>query len=122
MLARSAVSGDSGVLNGDGIEEGDAVLDRGRRVAADRVPLAGRLRGPGRHLDPDRPAAADRPFDSGKHHKHGMNLHVSASLDGNILCVSGALPGSVYDKKAELIWVVLAGLEAAGLVVLADNG
>ncbi len=32
-----------------------------------------------------------------------MNLQVIASPDGDILWVSGALPGSVHDKKAE--WV-----------------
>ena len=37
--------------------------------------------------------AADRPFYSGKHHKHGMNLQVIASPDGDILWVSGPLPG-----------------------------
>ena len=58
--------------------------------------------------------AADRPFYSGKHKKHGMNLQVIASPDGDILWVSGALPGSVHDKKAEWIWGVLAELEAAG--------
>ena len=41
---------------------------------------------------------------------------------GDILWVSGALPGSVHDKKAEWIWGVLAELEAAGLVTLADKG
>jgi hypothetical protein len=66
--------------------------------------------------------AADRPFYSGKHRKHGMNLQVIASPSGDILWVSGALPGSVHDKKAEWIRGVLAGLEAAGLVVLADKG
>ena len=66
--------------------------------------------------------AADRPFYSGKHHKHGMNLQVIASPHGDILWVSGALPGSVHDKKAEWIWGVLAELEAAGLVTLADKG
>ena len=66
--------------------------------------------------------AADRPFYSGKHRKHGMNLQVIASPDGNILWVSGALPGSVHDKKAEWIWGVLAELEAVGLVTLADKG
>ena len=66
--------------------------------------------------------AADRPFYSGKHKKHGMNLQVIASPHGDILWVSGALPGSVHDKKAEWIWGVLAELEAAGLVVLADKG
>src|SRR5512142_2821279 len=32
--------------------------------------------------------AADRPFYSGKHRKHGMNLQVIASPDGEILWVS----------------------------------
>ena len=41
--------------------------------------------------------AADRPFYSGKHHKHGMNLQVIASPDGDILWVSGPLPGAVHD-------------------------
>jgi hypothetical protein len=36
--------------------------------------------------------AADRPFYSGTHRKHGMNLQVTASPDGEILWVSGALP------------------------------
>jgi hypothetical protein len=66
--------------------------------------------------------AADRPFYSGKHQKHGMNLQVIASPEGDIRWVSGALPGSVHDKNAEWIWGVLAGLEAAGLVTLADKG
>ena len=66
--------------------------------------------------------AADRPFYSGKHKRHGMNLQVIASPDGGILWVSGALPGSVHDKKAEWIWGVLAELEAAGLVTLAEKG
>jgi hypothetical protein len=66
--------------------------------------------------------AADRPFYSGKHKKHGMNLQVIASPCGDIVWVSGPLPGSVHDKKAEWIWGVLAELEAAELVVLADKG
>jgi hypothetical protein len=51
-----------------------------------------------------------------------MNLQVIASSAGDVLWVSGALPGSVHDKKAEWIWGVLAELEAAGLVMLADKG
>jgi len=66
--------------------------------------------------------AADRPFYSGKHKRHGMNLQVIASPDGGIVWVSGALPGAVHDMKAQWIWGVLAELEAAGLVVLADKG
>jgi Helix-turn-helix of DDE superfamily endonuclease/DDE superfamily endonuclease len=46
--------------------------------------------------------AADRPFYSGKHKKHGMNLQVIASPAGGILWVSGALPGSVHDKKSRM--------------------
>jgi DDE superfamily endonuclease len=65
---------------------------------------------------------ANRPSYSGKHRKHGMNLQVIASPDGDILWVSGALPGSVHDKEAEWIWGVLGELEAAGLVTLADKG
>lgn len=37
--------------------------------------------------------AADRPFYSGKHKRHGMNLQVIASPSGDILWVSGPLPG-----------------------------
>jgi hypothetical protein len=36
--------------------------------------------------------AADRPFYSGKHHRHGMNLQVTASPVGDILWISGPLP------------------------------
>ena len=43
-----------------------------------------------------------------------MNLQVIADPRGDILWVSGALPGSVHDKKAESMWGVLAELEAAG--------
>jgi hypothetical protein len=66
--------------------------------------------------------AAGRPFYSGKHRRQGMNLQVIASPDGDVGWVSGALPGSVHDKKAERIRGVLAELEAAGLVTLADKG
>ena len=66
--------------------------------------------------------AADRPFFSGKHRRRRMNLQVIASPDGDVLWVSGALPGSVHDKKAEWMRGVLAELEAAGLVTLADKG
>jgi hypothetical protein len=51
--------------------------------------------------------AADRPFYSGKHRRHGMNLQVIAGPTGEIVWVSGALPGAVHDKKAEWIWGVL---------------
>jgi hypothetical protein len=44
--------------------------------------------------------AADRPFHSGKHHRHGMNLQVIATPDGEIVWVSGPLPGAVHDLTA----------------------
>ncbi len=52
-----------------------------------------------------------------------MNLQVIASPRGDIpLGVSGALPGSVHDKRAEWIWDVLDELEKQGLITLADKG
>lgn len=66
--------------------------------------------------------AADRPFYSGKHKKHGMNLQVIATPDGDIVWVSGALPGSVHDLNAARIWGILRELERVGLITLADKG
>jgi hypothetical protein len=66
--------------------------------------------------------AKDRPSCSGKHRRHGMNLQVIASPKGDILWVSGPLPGAVHDSRAAWIRGVLRELEAAGLAVLADKG
>ena len=66
--------------------------------------------------------AADRPFYSGKHRKHGMNLQVIAGPDGDIVWVSGALPGAVHDLTAARIWGIVRALAASGLVVLGDKG
>jgi hypothetical protein len=66
--------------------------------------------------------AADRLFYSGKHRKHGMNLQIIASPHGDIMWVSGALPGAVHDLTAARIWGIIAELAAAGLVVLGDKG
>jgi len=66
--------------------------------------------------------AADRPFYSGKHRRHGMNLQVIASPSGDILFVSGPLPGAVHDLTAARIWGIIRELQAAGLIVLADKG
>ena len=66
--------------------------------------------------------AADRPFYSGKHHRHGMNLQVIASPDGDIVWVSGPLPGAVHDLTAARIRGIIAELAACGLVVLGDKG
>jgi hypothetical protein len=66
--------------------------------------------------------AADRPFYSGKHRRHGMNLQVISGPHGEIVWVSGPLPGSVHDLTAARTWDILRELAAAGLVVLADKG
>jgi hypothetical protein len=66
--------------------------------------------------------AADRPFYSGKHRRHGMNLQVIATPDGEILWVSGPLPGAVHDLTAARIWGIIRELATAGLIVLADKG
>ena len=66
--------------------------------------------------------AADRLFYSGKHKKHGMNLQIVATPDGDIVWVSGALPGATGDLTAARIWGILRQLEAAGLITLADKG
>ena len=66
--------------------------------------------------------AADRPFYSGKHRRHGMNLQVISAPDGEILWVSGPLPGAVHDLTAARIWGILRELAASGLIVLAEKG
>jgi hypothetical protein len=66
--------------------------------------------------------AADRPFYSGKHRRHGMNLQVIATPRGDLVWVSGPLPGAVHDLTAARIWAIVRELAAAGLIVLADKG
>jgi hypothetical protein len=66
--------------------------------------------------------AADRPFYSGRHRKHGMNLQVIASPGGDIVWVSGPLPGGVHDLTAARIWGIICELAACGLVALGDKG
>lgn len=66
--------------------------------------------------------AADRLFYSGKHKKHGVNLQVIAGPDGQIVWVSGAVPGSIHDLKAARNWGIIRALATCGLLVLADKG
>src|SRR5689334_12959778 len=66
--------------------------------------------------------AADRPFYSGKHRRRGMNLQVIAGPGGDIVWVSGPLPGAVHDLTAARIWGITAELAASRLVVLGDKG
>ena len=66
--------------------------------------------------------AADQPFYTGKHRKHGMNLQVIASPGGDIVWVSGPLPGAVHDLTAARIWGIIRELAASGLITLGDKG
>jgi hypothetical protein len=61
-------------------------------------------------------------FNPRKHRRHGMNLQVISGPTGEIVWVSGPLPGAVHDLAAVQIWGILRELAAAGLVVLADKG
>ena len=58
--------------------------------------------------------AADRPFYSGKHRRHGMNLQVISAPDGEIMWVSGPLPGAVHDLAAARIWGISANWPPPG--------
>src|SRR5437870_8963387 len=58
--------------------------------------------------------AADRPFYSGEHRRHGMNLQVISGPDGEIVWVSGPLPGAVHDLIAARIWGIAKELAASG--------
>jgi hypothetical protein len=51
-----------------------------------------------------------------------MNLQVISAPDGEIVWVSGLLPGAAHDLTAARIWGILRELAASGLVVLADKG
>jgi hypothetical protein len=51
-----------------------------------------------------------------------MNLQVIASPGGDIVWVSGALPGTVHDLTAARIWGIIQALAACGLVPLGDKG
>jgi hypothetical protein len=51
-----------------------------------------------------------------------MNLQVISCPGGDIVWVSGPLPGAVHDLTAARIRGIIAGLAASGLVVLAGKG
>jgi hypothetical protein len=51
-----------------------------------------------------------------------MNLQFMEGPAGQLLWVSGALPGSVHDKKAAWTWGAEDELAAAGLSALAGKG
>jgi DDE superfamily endonuclease len=61
-------------------------------------------------------ALASCPAFQGQHRHHGMNLQVISAPDGEILWVSGPLPGAVPDLTAARILGILRHLAAAGLI------
>lgn len=66
--------------------------------------------------------AAGRPFHSGKHRRHGMNLHIISTPDGDIVWVLGPLPGATHDLTAARVWGIVREQAASGLIVPADKG
>ncbi|MGY2037820.1 transposase family protein [Nocardia gipuzkoensis] len=62
-------------------------------------------------LIPTEQVAADRPSYSGGHRNHGMAVQAMTTLDGDVVWVSGASPGSVPDTTAAWIWQMMAELE-----------
>jgi hypothetical protein len=73
-------------------------------------------------LIPVERVAADQPFYSGKHHRQGMNLQVIVSPDGDIVWVSGPLPGAAHDLTAAQIWGIIAELAVCALAGRGDKG
>jgi hypothetical protein len=51
-----------------------------------------------------------------------MNQQVISRPDGEILWVSGPLPGAVQDLTAARIWGIIRQLATAGSITLADKG
>ena len=51
-----------------------------------------------------------------------MNLQVIAGPGGDIVWVSGPLPGAVHDLTAARIWGIVRALAASGLAVPGDKG
>jgi DDE superfamily endonuclease/Helix-turn-helix of DDE superfamily endonuclease len=80
-----------------------------------------RLPGDRRHLNPHRPGGRGQAVLLRQAPPHGMNLQVIAGPGGDILWVSGPLPGAVHDLTAARIWGIIAELAASRLVVLGDK-
>ncbi|MCW2639452.1 MAG: transposase family protein [Dactylosporangium sp.] len=64
----------------------------------------------------------DRPHYSGKHKRHGVNVHVIADAHGRLVWLSTALPGSVHDLKAARTHGIITALTSAAVATLADKG
>ena len=110
---------------------GDTSTRPWRCWPAGRRSYAGRCATPGRRIrlrrdrrDPDldrqdrrRPSVLLRQGPQAR-----MNLQFIASPVGDVLSVSGPLPGAVHDLTAARIWGTFQELAAAGLCTLADKG
>ncbi|GAB3219971.1 IS5/IS1182 family transposase [Glycomyces halotolerans] len=62
----------------------------------------------------------DQPFYSGKRRHHGMNLQAVTDERGELLWISGAIPGSIHDTAAR-IWQIPRLLREADLFALGDK-
>jgi hypothetical protein len=65
--------------------------------------------------------AADRPYCSGKHRRHGTNVHVLADPAGRLLRTSPALPGSAHDLTAARTHAIINALTETDIPCWADK-
>jgi DDE superfamily endonuclease/Helix-turn-helix of DDE superfamily endonuclease len=66
--------------------------------------------------------AGDRRFYSGKHRRHGVNVHFLTGPHGELMWASPALPGSTHDLTAARAHGIIAGLTARAIACYADKG
>lgn len=64
----------------------------------------------------------NRRYYSGKHHKHGVNLQALIDAHGELLWISGGLPGSTHDLTAARCHNVITVTSTAEIQTLADKG
>jgi DDE superfamily endonuclease/Helix-turn-helix of DDE superfamily endonuclease len=64
----------------------------------------------------------NRLYYSGKHHKHGVNLQALINAAGDLLWISGGLPGSVHDLKAARTHGIIKATAMAEIQTLGDKG
>ena len=66
--------------------------------------------------------ADQKPYYSGKHKRHGVNVHVIADAAGRLVWASPALPGSIHDLTAARAHGIIDALTSADVMTFADKG
>ncbi len=66
--------------------------------------------------------ADQKPYYSGKHKRHGVNVHVVADAAGRLVWASPAPPGAVHDLTAARAHGIVEALTTADLTTFADKG